>query len=266
MQQATTNFVKTLTVRALQLGERIDLKGLERADSFSKNPLAFRTPSGGAVVLVRQGAAVFIGLNPVEEEDIIRGLSGRITGPLDGEREIETAEIAIGTEEDTIAANGVIQLRNSESWRLLLVAEALAIAVSLSYDERRVGGAFDRVGQVAEGLKTGKLKIRGGTDTVSEIGNALSIQSRLAGRINMDDKPDVLWDHPELERLWAKLVDEYDLKVRANAIAQKLTVIRDSAETLGDLLATRTSHRLELYIIALIMFEIALSLHDRLWK
>lgn len=258
--------LKTTTVRALQIGERIDLKGLERADSFSKNPLAFRTASGGAVVLMRTGAAVFVGLNPIEEEDIIRGLNERLSSPLDGEREIETAEIITGAEEDAVAPNGTIMLKSAESWRLLLVAEALAIAVSLSYDERRVGTAFDSVGQVAEGLKSGKLNARGGPDTVAEIGKALSIQSRLAGRINMDDKPDVLWDHPELERLWVKLVDEYDLKVRANAIAQKLTVIRDSAETLGGLLATRTSHRLEWYIIVLIMFEIVLSLYDRIWK
>ena len=115
-------------------------------------------------------------------------------------------------------------------------------------------------------MKTGKLIGGKRSETLSEIGEALSIQSRLAGRIDMDDKPDVLWDHPELERLWAKLVDEYDLKSRANAIAQKLTVIRDSAETLGDLLTTRTSHRLEWYIIALIMIEIALGLYDRFWK
>ena len=71
-----------MTARALQLGERLDIKGLERADSFSKNPLAFRTPSGGTVVLFKMGTAVFIGLTPVEEEDMIRGLGERIKDPL----------------------------------------------------------------------------------------------------------------------------------------------------------------------------------------
>ena len=255
----------TMTARALQLGERLDVKGLERADSFSKNPLAFRTPSGGTVVLFKMGTAVFIGLTPVEEEDMIRGLGERIKDTLK-EREIETADIVAKGDDDTVAANGTVLLKSAEPHRLLLVAEALAVAVSLSYDERRVGRAFDRVSHVAEGLKTGKLIGGKRSETLSEIGEALSIQSRLAGRIDMDDKPDVLWDHPELERLWAKLVDEYDLKSRANAIAQKLTVIRDSAETLGDLLTTRTSHRLEWYIIALIMIEIALGLYDRFWK
>lgn len=256
---------RTLTARALQLGERIDIKGLERADSFSKNPLAFSTPSGGAVVLFKSGAAVFIALNPIEEEDIIRSLAERIGEPA-AEREIETAEIVIKGDEDTVAANGTVHLKNTEPYRLLLLAEALAVAVSLSYDERRVGRAFDRVAQVAAGLKAGTLLSGKRKDALAEIGEALTIQSRLAGRVGMDDKPDVLWDYPELERLWVKLVDEFDLKSRVNALGQKLAVIRDSSETLGDMLSTRTSHRLEWYIIALIAFEIALSLYDRVMK
>ena len=50
---------------------------------------------------------------------------------------------------------------------------------------------------------------------LEQIGEALLIQKRLASRVDLDEKPDVLWDHPELERLWAKLVDEYDLMARA---------------------------------------------------
>jgi uncharacterized Rmd1/YagE family protein len=101
---------------------------------------------------------------------------------------------------------------------------------------------------------------------LEQIGEALSIQHRLAGRVDLDEKPDVLWDHPELERFWAKLVDEYDLTARSRAIARKLEVIRETADTITDLMATRTSHRLEWYIIALIMFEIALGLYDRFLK
>jgi uncharacterized Rmd1/YagE family protein len=75
-----------------------------------------------------------------------------------------------------------------------------------------------------------------------------------------------LWDHPELERLWAKLVDEYDLPARARAVERKLAVIRETAEMVTDLVATRTSHRLEFLVIVLIAIEIALALMDRVFK
>ena len=61
-------------------------------------------------------------------------------------------------------------------------------------------------------------------------------------------------------------MDEYDLPQRGRAIERKLAVIQETADTLTDLVSTRTSHRLEWYIIGLIAFEIVLSLWDRVFK
>ena len=105
--------------------------------------------------------------------------------------------------------------------------------------------------------------LRAENDVAELAWNALR---QVLARVDLDEKPDVLWDHPELERFWASLVDEYDLTQRGLAISRKLDVIRGTADTLTDLFATRTSHRLEWYIIALIGIEIGLSLYDRFWK
>lgn len=256
----------SLTVRALQLGERIDMKGLERDDVISKNPLAFRTPTGGLVVLFRSGSAAFAGMSPVEEEDFIDSLMPRVTSPL-AERETESVHIALKTDaEDLIGPTGAIQLRAADPNRMLLVAEALSVSVALAWDERRISRAFDRIAPVAESLSRRRLPPGPQSALLEQIGEALTIQQRLAGRVDLDDKPDLLWDHPELERLWTKLVDEYDLQARSRAIGRKLDVIRETSDTIADLMATRTSHRLEWYIIALIALEIVLGLYDRFWK
>jgi uncharacterized Rmd1/YagE family protein len=250
----------------MQLAERIELKGLERGDQFSSNPVAFLAGGGGTVALFRFGAAVFLGLNPIEEEEVIKGLRDRLAEPL-AERETETVTILVrqGTE-DHLTSSGNIEIKNDAPERLLLIAEALAVSVTLAYDERRIGEAFDRVEPVASSLKQGRLLRGSQADLMAQIGEALLIQQRLAGRVEMADRPDVLWDHPELERLWVKLADDYDLAPRARAIGQKLEVIRETADTMGDLLSTRTGHRLEWYIIVLIAFEILLSLYDRFFK
>jgi uncharacterized Rmd1/YagE family protein len=254
-----------ISVRALQLGERIDLKGLEREDTFSSNPLAFRTRSGGTAVLFKSGAAVFINMTPVEEDDLVMSLGARIAAPL-AERESEAARLAIRPGEDElIGATGALQLKSADPDRLLLVAQALAMSVSLAWDERRISQAFDRIGPIAASLQRRRLPPGPRAELLEQIGEALSIQQRLAGRVDLEDKPDVLWDHPELERFWAKLVDEYDLTVRSRAVARRLDVIRETAETITDLMATRTSHRLEIYIIALIALEVVLGLYDRFW-
>jgi len=257
---------KVIQVRALQLGERIEVKGLEREDAFSTAPLAFPTSGDGIAVLFKSGAAVFIDMNPVDEEQLIRGLADRIIAPL-SEREAESLRLIVKPEEDAIlSASGDLQIKSADLNRLLLVAEVLAMSVVFAYDERRLATAFERIDSVAQSLKARRLPAEPQGALLEQIGEALLIQQRLAARVDLDEKPDVLWDHPELERFWARLVEEYDLTQRGRAISRRLEVIRGTADTLTDLFATRTSHRLEWYIIALIGIEIALSLYDRFWQ
>jgi len=47
-------------------------------------------------------------------------------------------------------------------------------------------------------------------------------------------QPDVIWDRPDLERLYARLQDEYELTERADALSRKLAVISETAEVLTD--------------------------------
>ncbi len=205
-------------------------------------------------------------MSPPEEEALLDSLMSRVERPL-AERETETTVIVVRPDADELlSVSGNIQLRAADQNRLLLVAEALAMSVAMAYDERRIAQAFDRIGPVAESLSQRRLPLGPQGSLLEQIGEALKLQQRLAGRVDLDDKPDVLWDHPELERLWVKLVDEYDLPARSRAIGRKLEVIRETADTITELIATRTSHRLEWYIIALIALEVVLGLYDRFWK
>jgi uncharacterized Rmd1/YagE family protein len=256
----------SITVRALQIGEGLDIKGLEREDAFSTNPLAFRTSGTSIAMLFKTGAIVFVDMTPIEEENLLQDLAPRVRGAL-VEREVETAPIVLKPEEeDLVSSSGTIQLKSADPVRLLLVGEALAMSVALAYDERRIAKAFERIEPVASSLIKRRLPPGPQSAMLEQIGEALLVQQRLAGRVDLDEKPDVLWEHPELERFWAKLVDEYDLPARARAIERRLVVIREAADTITDLISTRTSHRLEWYIILLIAIEIVLGLYDRFLK
>ncbi|HRK18200.1 MAG TPA: RMD1 family protein [Hyphomicrobiaceae bacterium] len=252
----------TFQLRAMQVSETLDLKGLEREDAFSKTPLSFRVGKSGMAVLFRFGAAVFVDMTPIEEDELLRGLQARMLNPLET-REIETLVATVGGDEDRMTPQGTVQVRTRDIPRLLLIAEALAVSVALAYDERRVAHAFDRLAPIGTTLSTGRLPGGERGQLLKEIGEALIVQQRLASRVDLDDKPDVLWDKPDLERFWAKLVDEYDLASRDRAIERKLSAIKETTQTITDLMTTRTSHRLEWYIIALIAFEIVLTLWDK---
>ena len=91
------------------------------------------------------------------------------------------------------------------------------------------------------------------------IGNALIVQHRVSGRVAVTEKPDAVWDRPDLDRLYARLEDEYELRERTETLTRKLAVIADTAEVLTDIIDTRRSLRLEIIIVALIAIELVVA-------
>jgi uncharacterized Rmd1/YagE family protein len=92
------------------------------------------------------------------------------------------------------------------------------------------------------------------------IGSALLVQHRVAERVAVQEKPDILWDRPDLERLYARLEDEYELVERAETPGRKLDLISETVTVMMDLIDTQRSLRMEAIIIGLILAEIALTL------
>jgi uncharacterized Rmd1/YagE family protein len=253
---------RRLTARAILLGERIDIVGLERSEMISTNPLAFRVGGHGEVVLFRYGVAVLFDLSPVEEDEVLRGLRPRILAPATRyEDETATIEVAIEGEE-LIAPGGPIIVRDLSPPRLLVIADALAKNLALARDEREVSRVFDVIEPFATELaRDGRLPAKR-RQMVRAIGQALLTQHRVSGRIEVEEKPDVLWDHPQYERLYARLEDEYELKERAAALARKLRIISETTSVLTDLIDTGRSLRLEATIVALIVVEVVILLYD----
>ncbi|MDB5651183.1 MAG: uncharacterized protein JWL62_2703 [Hyphomicrobiales bacterium] len=249
------------TIRALLLGHRIETAGLERPDMINANPLAFHVGSG-KVALYRFGVAVLAGLSPVEEEHFLTRLDGRIGGKraqVDDETAIvETSSLI----EDKIPPGGPIQLTDMSDARFLVVADVLAKTVALGRDEREVNAVFDTIEPFAMLLaEKGKVGFPR-RSMLRLIGRALLAQHRVSGRVAVDEKPDVLWDRPDLDRLYARLEDEYELKERDQALQRKLDVIVESARAMTDILDTNKSTRLEVTIVALILFELLIGFYQ----
>src|ERR1700722_11461340 len=259
-----------LTARALIVGERIDTAGLERPDMISSLPLAFRVGERGMPALFRFGVAVMVGLTPLEEEDLLAKLRSRVSGfRALGDDETAVLEIAPDSDEQK-SSSGPIQIKNLSPPRFLVIADALAKTVALARDEREVNAVFDVIEPFAAKLAaTGRPPFRRRA-MLRLIGQALLAQHRVSGRVAVEEKPDVLWDHPELERLYARLTDEYELHERADVLKRKLEVIGDTAQALTDIIDADRATRLEAAIVILIVLEliaalvqIALALHGR---
>jgi required for meiotic nuclear division protein 1 len=144
----------------------------------------------------------------------------------------------------------------------LVIADVLAKSVVLAHDEREVAKVFEIIEPFAKELADRGRTRRSRKGMLKLLGNALLVQHRVSGRVAVAEKPDALWDRPDLERLYARLEDEYELKERVDALNRKLAVVAETANSLADIIDTRRSLRLELIIVVLIALEIVVTFYQ----
>lgn len=251
--------------RAVLLGERLDVRGFPASVMISQNPFAFRDAQGGVSVLYRFGAAVFIGVDRAAQDETLAALRERVTD-LAEPMEVEVATLVTeGGGQDGVAGSGRIALADNADERLLIVADALAKSVALADDERYLRGVFDKIEPFALDLARSGGAALTSKALLQLLGETLVAQARMVGRVEVQEKPDLLWDRPDLQRLYARLEDEYELKERANMLERKVKVVEEIASTLTDVTDARRTVRLEIAVVALIAVEIALSLVE-LWR
>lgn len=251
----------TADVRALLLGTRIDTRNLR---DFVE-PEDLELTNVGAAYVFRYGVLVLFGASPAVERNLIARLDGHVIEPL-AIPEIETATIEIRPESDeAVSADGHIRLHEATPERLLLTATVLARSVVLARDESRIAEAFDRIEPLVNDLRTHGRAVMPIRQVMRHIGDVLAAQHRVVGRAQIGEKPDLLWDHPGLDRLYARLEAEFELGDRARAIERKLEVVGDAADVLLNLVQDKRSLRLELAVILLITFEVLLNFYE-FWR
>jgi len=250
-----------IKIHALFVGRRLDLRGLEAGRLLPGLPLMINAGEQGYAVLFRYGAAVLFNINPVEEVSFLGHLAHLIRDPFEVP-DSELIEIQVDAGQDERVDNNVICIKDSRPERLQIVADILAKSVVLDHYEKRVADVFERIEPLADGLqKKGRSEHRD-VELLKHIGGTLLIQHTTVGRVEIEEKPEILWEQPELERLYVRLEDEYELRERHLALERKLDLISRTAETLLDLLQHKRSLRVEWYIVILIVIEILLTLYQ----
>ncbi len=249
-----------IQARALLLGDRLDLRAFKLADCLATTPLTIEVDAGGGVaVLFRYGVLVLFGVKALDEVRFIETLKPLITTPYK-QPEIEELEIHCGKSNLGIQS-GAVSLDEASLEKIQIIADALSKNLVLLLYEKKVAGEFDKIEPLAQELAThGKVSANSKT-LLSKIGNMLLIEHRMVGRAEIGDKPEILWDFPHLGGLYASLEDEFELLERQTALDRKLKLISDTAQTLADVWDNKQLHKLEWYVIGLILFEIILSLY-----
>ena len=166
------------------------------------------------MVAFRFGGAVMVGLTPLEEEDTLARLKSRVSGVRakgDDETAMWRSRPRGTTREGPAARSRSRTFRRSAFWSSPTrwprpwrwpATSARSTRCSTSSSRSPPGSPHRPAAVQAQSM----LRL---------IGQALLAQHRVSGRVAVEEKPDVLWDRPDLERLYARLEDEYELKERA---------------------------------------------------
>lgn len=259
-----TNF----EAKATLVGERIALRTAEPQQRVVTTPLWIALDETAAAVVFRYGAVVLFNATKEQETQFLAQWRSRITKPLvDFERETEVAKIRVEPGATESLQGEAIVLNSGSQQKLLLVADVLAQSVALARHEAQVSLQFDRIEPFARNVDHTSRGARAARELLNHLGGALMAEHDMAAQMEAEDTPDLLWDHPELEGLWKRLSDEYELRVRYATLNRKLALLGRTAETALTVLHNNRALRVEYYIVALILFEIAFSLFTHfVWK
>lgn len=249
-----------LVMTATCVSEKIRTKGIDIGRRMSYLPSSFQLGENQWIVVFRFGVVVSVGLNEKERQDLFTELAPYMDSPLTAQLS-EDMMIEAGGDSDTIDSD-MISLRHLSREHVLVMADILAKSIMLERYEALMSEVFTEIEPLARQLMKGRRQKIKSKKLIHRIGATLLIQQVMVGRVEVNEKPETLWEHPELEKFYFKLEDEFEIAERNSALQKKLELITLTAETQLELINKSHSLRVEWYIVILIVFEILLTLYE----
>ena len=261
MKKSLFSNSEQIQAHALFFGQSISLAPFANTNSLARSPLMVEAGDDGCAVLFNYGAVVVFGLSPVTEVKFLHELKTLTIEPFNYP---ETEDVLLRLDAASFGKveNGIIFLPEFDIPSLQIVADILAKSVVLAHYEAGAAAVFDRIEPFAASLQRLTWGRHEGGELLKQIGSTLLIQHKMMGRVEIVDKPELLWDSPELDRLYLRLEDEYEIRERHLALERKLDLVSRTAQTALNLQQQNTGLRLEWYVVILIVAEVVLSLYQ----
>lgn len=159
-----------------------------------------------------------------------------------------------------------ITLPDKDVLSKLAFSHAIAQSVKLSVFETRIQKTFNSNKHLPEDLaRRGKILLSR-ADIRRKMGQLFIERSSINLHLDVLDVPEFFWEYPELDPLYRMMSLYLDISTRVGILNQRLDVIHDLLEMLGNELHHQHSSRLEWTIIILIVIEVVLIVAKDLLK
>ena len=154
-----------------------------------------------------------------------------------------------------------VRLKQLTLEKFLLLSHVMAQSVAIDFVVRRIADTQRALEKIHSTLaKHGKLVGTNTRSILKTVGMSGNMVHFMVSRLSLLDKPDITWEDKDAEILFMKLREMFELDDRFEALRFKLDFIKDSSETLIDIISTKRAQVLEIIIIALFLIDIILQI------
>lgn len=142
----------------------------------------------------------------------------------------------------------------------LTISHGFAQSVKLGAFEDTISMSFEQTRHIPINLAAkGKIPLSR-KEIRKKMGALFLDRSSINLHTDVLDTPEFFWEHPDLEPIYLDVANELDIETRGQVLNQRLDVLRELFEMLGNELNHQHSSRLEWIIIWLILLEVIITL------
>ncbi len=252
------------SAETVYIGEYIDLKkiqeNIKRYTYLNRDhPLVIRLLKEQFAVLTKFGAVTFWNTPDRLRKQFLSEIKPFVKSRKDHYPYDEDTKVITGRDTDKVTFEKVY-LTDFGVDKIKIISYVLSQSVALERYEDEIEQNLADIGLVVENLKSTGRALLGERALLKKIGEILSVKQIAVAHLSLFDKPEEVWEFPELEDLYNKLHSEYELRARFDILDKKIKYLSDTAQMLMNFLAEKRNAFLELVIIILIAIEIVLFL------
>lgn len=218
------------------------------------------------IFFFEQGSVVFWNVPPLERENVLAfvkqvGLDSYPDDTIHEESEMMTFSVT-ESQNSSGLKNGNIMLRVREGVRgtsrleKYSFSNAIAASVKLGALEANLDDIIDSIEHLSDDMKRGRNIRLTRKEAHKKMGEILALKHVLNLSSDLLDTPDFYWDREDLETLYHLTLAHLTVGKRTRVMNEKLSHCSDLMDLISTTLDNEHGHKLEWYIIILIMIEI----------
>lgn len=262
MNHATKMKFVNYSAETVYIGEYIDLKkvqeNIKRYSYLNRDhPLVVKLLHDQYVVLTKFGGVTFWNVPYKLRTEFLNEIKPFAKSKKDSYPYDEDTKIIEGSESNKITFDTVYLTRLGVE-HIKIISYVLSQSVALERYEGEIENSLSEIGNIVENLKSSGKALLSQKQLLQYIGNAFSVKQTAVAHLSLFDKPEEVWESPELEDIYNRMSVEYELQDRFDILNEKIDYLSDISQMLMNFLAEKRSEFLEIIIIALIIIEIAL--------